>query len=140
MANLVAFPLIIQITGDNVSTSVVVGLGYTPTTATLIAATDVNNNSVAANILSVVPGSSNITINFVAAFNGTITVQLALSNTMCASTQLQPVIGTFWQTTQPVSGTFWQTTQPVSGTFWPTTQPVSGTVTATSGTAANLLA
>jgi hypothetical protein len=48
---------------------------------------------------------------------------------------IQPVSGTFWQTTQPVSlasapttavtGTFWQATQPVSGTFWQTTQPVS---------------
>lgn len=142
MANISTFPLVVQITGDNVSTSVVVGLGYTPTTAALVQATDANNNNVSANISSVVPGSSNVTINFLAAFSGTITVQLALSNATCYSSQLQPVTGTFWQTTQPVSGTItanqgtspWVVSLPsttitgsvaVTGTFFQATQPVS---------------
>ena len=105
MANIASFPLTVSITGDGVSTSVVVGLGYTPASAALVVAYDANYNSVFANISSVVPGSSQVTINFVAAFSGTILVQLALSNATCASAQLQPVTGTFWQTTQPVSGT-----------------------------------
>jgi hypothetical protein len=105
MANIASFPLVVSITGDNVATTVVVGLGYTPTSATLVAAYDSNYNSASANILSVVAGSSQVTINFVAAFSGTIQVVLALSNATCANSQLQPVTGTFWQTTQPVSGT-----------------------------------
>lgn len=94
MANITSFPFVVQIIGDNVSTSAVVGLGYTPATATLVSAYDANNNNVTANILSVVPGSSQVTINFVAAFSGTVTIQLALSNASFLAAQLQPVTGT----------------------------------------------
>jgi hypothetical protein len=97
--------LTVTIVGDGVSTSVVVNLGFTPTAASATAAYDATFNSVLANISSVVPGSSSVTINFVAAFSGSILVLLALSSATCASAQLQPVTGTFWQATQPVSGT-----------------------------------
>jgi len=94
MANTTSYPLSISIVGDGVSTSCVVNLGYTPATASAIAAYDSTYNGVLANIASVVPGTSNVTINFVAAFSGTIQVILTLSNAMYVNSQLQPVTGT----------------------------------------------
>jgi hypothetical protein len=91
MANLASFPLVVSIAGDNIATTAVINMGYTPTSATLVAAYDANYNSVSANISSVVVGSNNVTINFVAAFNGTILVQLALSSSLHNSPQIQPV-------------------------------------------------
>jgi hypothetical protein len=95
MANIASFPLVVSILGDGVATSVVVGLGYTPTSATLVVAYDANYNSVSANISSVVAGSFKVTINFVAAFSGTILVELALTSaTAYTSAEIQPVTGT----------------------------------------------
>jgi hypothetical protein len=94
----------------------VVVLGYTPTSASLVVAYDANYNNVSANISSVVPGSSNVTINFVAAFSGSIQVFLTLANSVFSNAQLQPVSIATMPTT-PVTGTFWQATQPVSGTI-----------------------
>jgi hypothetical protein len=92
MANIAAFPLVVSIVGDGVATSVVVNLGYTPTSASLTVAYNASYADVSANISSVVAGSSNVTINFVAPFSGAIQVVLALSSATCASAQLQTVL------------------------------------------------
>lgn len=94
MANVASFPLVVAIAGDNVSTTCVVSLGYTPTTSAATAAYDSSYNSVLGNISSVVPGANQVTINFVAAFSGTIQVILAISNSTYSSAQIQPVTGT----------------------------------------------
>ena len=94
MANISTFSLVVPITGDNASTSCVISLGYTPATAMATAAYDATGNSALANISSVVPGTMNVTINFVAAFSGTIQVVLALSSSTYSTAQLQPVTGT----------------------------------------------
>jgi hypothetical protein len=94
MANISTFSLLVPITGDNVSTSCVVNLGYTPATAAATAAYDATGNSALANISSVVPGTMQVTINFVAAFSGTIQVILALSTASYSAAQLQPITGT----------------------------------------------
>lgn len=91
MANLASSPLVLFLVGDGVATTAIVNLGYTPATAVLLAASDSNNNSVAANISSVVPGTNNVTINFVAAFSGTICVQLTLTSSTILSAQIQSV-------------------------------------------------
>ena len=80
MANVSTFSLVVPITGDNAATSCVISLGYTPATAAATAAYDATGNSALANIASVVPGTMNVTVNFVAAFSGTIQVILSLSN------------------------------------------------------------
>jgi hypothetical protein len=114
--NIASFPINVTVAGDGVSTSVVVGLGYTPTSAALVTAYDANYNNVSANVLSVVPGTLNVTINFVAAFSGNVQILLALANSSFSAAQLQPVSISAMPTT-PVTGTFWQATQPVSGTI-----------------------
>lgn len=93
MANMASFSLIVPIVGDNASTSCVVGLGYTPAAATATAAYDATQNSVLANIATVVPGTMQVTINFVAPFSGTIQVVLALSTSTAAAAQQQPITG-----------------------------------------------
>jgi hypothetical protein len=80
MANISSSPLIVSIVGDNTSRSCVIYLNFTPVTATATAAYDSTQNSVLANIASVVPASQQVTIQFVAPFSGTIQVVLALSS------------------------------------------------------------
>jgi len=89
MANTISCSLIVPVTGDGVSTSCAVNLGYTPTAASATAAYDSTGNSVLSNISSVVPGTYSVTINFAAAFNGVVQVVLALSNSKSAASSVQ---------------------------------------------------
>ena len=91
MANVSTFSLVVPITGDNAATSCVINLGYTPATAMATAAYDATGNSVLANISSVVPGTMQVTINFAAAFSGTVQVVLALSSSTYSTAQAPPI-------------------------------------------------
>src|SRR5579864_7987734 len=89
MANTTSFSMVVPVTGDNSSLSCVISLGYTPTAAAASAAYDSTGNSILSNISSVVPGTYSVTINFVAAFSGTIQVVLTLSNPKSAASSVQ---------------------------------------------------
>jgi hypothetical protein len=91
MANTTAFPLTISILGDGASTTAVVGVASSPSSASLVSSFDHLGADVSGNIVSVVPSGSNVTLTFTAPFSGVILVTIGLVYSQIVNAQLQPI-------------------------------------------------
>ncbi len=108
------------IQGDGASTTAVISLGFMPSTASFVSASQFSAGDVSSNVSSAILSGSNITVTFVSAFSYLVSIVMNFTysgNINVVATPSAPVrIDPTGTTVQPVSGTFWQATQPVSGT------------------------
>jgi hypothetical protein len=79
MANIASFPLSFTVIGDGVSLTAAVAVAPTPTAVTLGQVQDVHGKDVSSNVVSAILVGSTVTLTFVTAFSGAISVSISLA-------------------------------------------------------------